>query len=96
MLSSDVYFHRVLADIDEMDERIRALQIYLAIKKVNVKLDHQAHLERIRDRFGEFKSRIEQMELDSDLIAVKNQQALETAGQQLIQAVDTLLEALRT
>ena len=88
------YLQHVEAEVGELASRVDLLKTRLARQKVGVKLQHNSELEYVRNRFEEFKRRVEELEEASDDQIEDARQASEAAWKDLQYAVDALLTAL--
>jgi hypothetical protein len=94
MQIKEAYLQRTVAEVEDLAERVAVLKARLAKQKVSVKLQHQWELDYVRNRFAEFKRRVEELENASDVDLEEAQKASELAWKDLQHAVDTLLSAL--
>jgi uncharacterized membrane-anchored protein YhcB (DUF1043 family) len=94
MQIKEMYLQRTVAEVEDLAERVAVLKARLAKQKVSVKLQHQWELDYVRNRFAEFKQRVEELENASDADLEGAQKASELAWKDLQHAVDTLLSAL--
>jgi hypothetical protein len=88
------YLDRVLDEVGVLASRVALLNGRFAKLKVSVKLEHYWELENIRNRFAEFKRRVEKLADADDQEAARLQEAAEATWKDLINAVDMLLAAL--
>jgi hypothetical protein len=94
MQLKEAYLQRVMAEVEDLTDRVALLKSRIAKQKVSVKLQHQWELDYVRNRFAEFKQRIEELENASETELEDAQKACELAWKDLQHAVDTLLSAL--
>jgi hypothetical protein len=94
MQLQETYLDRVTTEVEELASRMCLLKGRFAKQKVSVKLDHYWELEYVRNRFAEFKRRIEQLEDADDREIGRLQENVDQAWRDLIHAVDALLAAL--
>jgi hypothetical protein len=94
MQLQETYLDRVTTEVEELASRMSLLKGRFAKQKVSVKLDHYWELEYVRNRFAEFKRRIEQLEDADDREIGRLQENVDQAWRDLIHAVDALLAAL--
>jgi len=94
MLAKEAYLDRVVGEVEDLSSRVALLKGRFANQKVSVKLRHYWELEYVRTRFAEFKRRVQDLEDADDAQLDTFQDAAEVAWKDVMQAVDTLLEAL--
>jgi hypothetical protein len=94
MQLKEAYLQRVVTEVEELASRVTLVKARLAKQKVSVKLQYCWELEYVRNRFAEFKQRIEELEEASDEQIERAREATELAWKDLQHAVDTLLAAL--
>ena len=94
MQLKEVYLQNVVAEVEDLAGRVAVLKARIAKQRVSVKLQHQWVLDYVRNRFAEFKRRIEELENASDADREEARKASELAWKDLQHAVDTLLSAL--
>jgi hypothetical protein len=94
MQVKDAYLDHVLDEVGALASRVALLNGRFAKLKVSVKLEHYWELEDIRNRFAEFKRRVEELEDADDRELGRLQEAAEATWKDLIHSVDTLLAAL--
>lgn len=94
MQLKEAYLQRVVREVEELAARVALLKADIAKQKVSVKLQYCWELEYVRNRFAEFKRRVEELEDASDERLEDVQQATELAWKDLQHAVDTLIAAL--
>ncbi len=90
----EAYLQRAVREVEELAARVALLKSDIAKQKVSIRLQYCWELEYVRNRFAEFKRRIEELEDASDERLEEAQQATELAWKDLQHAVDTLLAAL--
>jgi len=88
------YLDHVLDEVGALASRVALLNARFAKLKVSVKLEHYRELEDIRNRFAEFKRRVEELADADDREAVRMQEVAEATWKDLIHSVDTLLAVL--
>jgi hypothetical protein len=88
------YSDPVLGKVETLATRVHLLKERMAKQRINVKLEHYWELEYLRSRFGEFKWRVEQLEEDDELQLKRDQDVIEASWNELMRAVDILLDAL--
>jgi chromosome segregation ATPase len=91
MLIKEVYLERVLAEVEEFAAKVALLKAKLAQEKPGVKLRYYWELEYLRDRFAEFRRRVEKLEDAEDEKLEELQESTETAWKDMKQAIETLL-----
>jgi hypothetical protein len=94
MLAKEAYLDRVVEEVEDLSSRVALLKGRFANQRVSVKLRHYWELEYVRTRFAEFKRRVQDLEDADDTQLDTFQDAAEVAWKDVMQAVDTLLEAL--
>lgn len=94
MQLKEAYLQRVVQEVEELTGRVAQLKAVIAKQKVSVKLQYSWELDYVRNRFAEFKQRVEELEDASDEHLEEAQQSAELAWRDLENAVDTLLAAL--
>ena len=88
------YSDPVLGKVETLATRVHLLKERMAKQSINVKLEHYWELANLRSCFGEFKWRVEQLEEDDDLQLKRDQDVIEASWNELMRAVDILLDAL--
>jgi predicted nuclease with TOPRIM domain len=88
------YLQRVVGEVEDLSERVAVLKARIARQKVSVKLQYHWELEYVRNRFAEFKRRVEELENASEAHLEEAQKTCELAWKDLQHAVDALLSAL--
>jgi uncharacterized membrane-anchored protein YhcB (DUF1043 family) len=94
MQMKEAYLQRVVAEVEDLAGQVAALKARIAKQKVSVKLQFNWELDYVRNRFEEFKQRIEELENASDAELDEAQKTCELAWKDLEHAVDTLMSAL--
>lgn len=94
MQLKEAYLQRVVAEVEDLAARVAVLKSRIAKQKVSVKLQYHWELEYVRNRFAEFKRRVEELEDSSEVHLNDAQESCELAWKDLQHAVDTLLSAL--
>jgi predicted nuclease with TOPRIM domain len=94
MQLKEQYLQQAVAEVEDLAERVAVLKARIAKQKVNVKLQHQWELDYLRNRFAEFKGRIEELENASEADLEQAHRACELAWKDVQHGVDTLLSAL--
>ena len=95
MLAREAYLDRITTEVEEVASRVAQLKGRFAKQKVSVKLDHYWELDYVRTRFAEFKRRVQELEDADELDLPRLQENVDIAWKELMQAVDTLMAALR-
>ena len=90
----EAYLDRVTTEVEDLASRVALLKGRFAKQKASVKLDHYWELEYVRTRFAEFKHRVEQLEDADNRELARLQRNVDTAWNDLMRAVDTLMSAL--
>jgi hypothetical protein len=85
---------QVVTEVEDLSSRVAILKDRFAKQKVSVKLEHYWELEYVRTRFAEFKRRVQDLEDADDCELPRLQESVESAWNDLIHAVETLLAAL--
>jgi hypothetical protein len=94
MQLKQAYLERAVGEVEELTARVALLKARIAKQKISVKLQYYLELEYVRNRFAEFKQRLEELEDASDERIEEAEAATELAWKDLKYAVDTLIEAL--
>jgi hypothetical protein len=94
MQLKEAYLQRAVAEVEDLAARVAVLKSRIAKQKVSVKLQYNWELDYVRNRFAEFKRRLEELEEANDDHLEEVQLAAELAWKDLQHAVDTLLSAL--
>jgi len=94
MQMKEEYLQRVVAEVEDLAVRVAQLKARIAKQKVSVNLQFNGELEYLRNRFADFKKRIEELEEASDDHLEEAHDAAELAWHDLEHAVDALLAAL--
>jgi len=94
MQMKEAYLQRVVAEVEDLADRVAQLKARIAKQKVSVNLQFNGELEYVRNRFAEFRKRIEELEDASDDRLEETHEAAELAWHDLQHAVDALLAAL--
>lgn len=95
MQLKEAYLDRDVGEVEDLASRVAILKSRFARQKVNVKLDHYWELQYVRTHFAEFKHRVMDLEDAEDSQLPKMQESVELAWKDLINAVETLMAALR-
>jgi hypothetical protein len=90
----EAYLQRVVAEVEDLTARVGVLKARIAKQKVSIKLQHHGELDYVRNRFAEFKRRVEELENASETQLEEAQKTCELAWKDLQHAVDALLSAL--
>lgn len=94
MQLKEAYLQRVVAEVEDLAAHVAVLKARIAKQKVSVKLQYHWELEYVRNRFAEFKKRVEELEDANEAQLEDAQKASELAWKDLQHAVDTLLTAM--
>ncbi len=94
MQLKEAYLRRAVAEVEDLAAHVAVLRARIARQKVSVKLQYHWELEYVRNRFVEFKRRVEELEDANEDRLEEAQKASELAWKDLQHAVDTLLSAL--
>ncbi len=94
MQLKEAYLQRVVTEVEDLAERVAMLKAQIAKQKVSVTLKHRWELEYVRNRFADFKRRVEELEEADDENLEDARKASELAWKDLQHAVDALLSAL--
>ena len=81
--------------VEELTERVAVLKVHIAKQKVGVTLRHRWELDYVRNRFADFKRRVEELEEASEANLEEARKASELAWKDLQHAVDSLVAALQ-
>jgi len=95
MLGREAYLDRITTEVEEVASRVAQLKGRFATQKVTVKMDHYWELDYVRRRFTEFKRRVQHLEDADELELPQLQVKVDAAWKELLEAVDTLMAALR-
>jgi hypothetical protein len=90
----EAYLQRVVAEVEDLAAHVAVLKARIAKQKVSVKLQYSWELDYVRNRFADFKQRVQELEEASDESLEDAQKASELAWKDLQHAVDTLLTAM--
>ena len=88
------YSDRIFREVEDIASRVHLLKERLAKQNVSVRLEHYWKLAHVRRTFAEFKRSVEQLEEDDDLQLKRDQDVIEASWNELMRAVDILLDAL--
>jgi len=94
MQMKEAYLQRVVAEVEDLADRVAQLKARIAKQKISVSLQFNGELEYLRNRFAEFRKRIEELEEASDEHLEEAHEASELAWRDLEHAVDALMGAL--
>jgi len=94
MQMKEAYLQRVVAEVEDLAGQVAVLKARMAKQKVSVNLQFNWELDYVRNRFAEFKRRVEELENADDAQLDEPQQTCELAWKDLEHAVDALLTAL--
>lgn len=94
MQLKEAYLQRVVTEVEDVAERVAMLKARIAKQKVSVTLQHRWELEYVRNRFADFKRRVEELEEATEDNLEEARKACALAGKDLEHAVDSLLSAL--
>jgi len=94
MQLKEAYLQRVVAEVEDLAAHVAVLKARIAKQKVSVKLQYHWELDYVRNRFAEFKQRVEELEDANEAQLEDAQKASELAWKDLQHAVDTLLSAM--
>ena len=94
MQLKEAYLQRVVTEVEDVAERVAMLKARIAKQKVSVTLQHRWELEYVRNRFADFKRRVEELEEATDDNLEEASKTCELAWKDLEHAVDSLLSAL--
>jgi len=89
------YLDLVVNEVEDLTSRITLLKTSFAQQKASVKLEHYWELENVRSCFREFKFRVAELQDSDDLQIERSHVAVEVARNDLVQAVDALLDVLQ-
>lgn len=96
MQLKEAYLERVRAEPEDLAARVALLKTRIAKQNVSVPLEHRWQLAWVRNRFENFKRRVEQLAEASEENLGEATMASELAWKDLECAVDALLSALRS
>jgi hypothetical protein len=94
MLVKKAYLERVVDEVEDLAARIALLKTRLAKQSIGVKMEAYWELEYLRNRFAEFKRRVEELEDATDERLDEAEAAVETVWKDVKNTLDSLLEAL--
>jgi hypothetical protein len=94
MQLKEAYLQRVVTEVEDLSARVAILKARIAKQKISVKLQYHWELDYVRNRFAEFKRRVEELENANETELEDAQKACEFVWKDLQHAVDTLLSAL--
>lgn len=94
MQLKEAYLERVVTEVEDVAERVALLKAQIAKQKVGVTLQHRWELDDVRNRFADFKRRVEELEEATDDNLEEARKACELAWKDLEHAVDSLVSAL--
>ena len=58
----EAYLQQVVREVEDLAERVAVLKARISKQKVSVTLQHRWELEYVRNRFADFKRRVEELE----------------------------------
>ena len=96
MQLKEAYLERVGAELEDVAARVALLKTRIAKQNVSVPLEHRWQLAWVRNRFENFKRRVEQLVETSEENLEEARMASQLAWKDLQRAVDALLSALRS
>jgi len=96
MQLKEAYLERAGVELEDLAARVALLKTRIAKQNVSVPLEHRWQLAWVRNRFENFKRRVEQLEEASEGNLEEARIASELAWKDLQRAVDALLSALRS
>jgi hypothetical protein len=94
MQLKEAYLQRVVTEVEDLSERVAVLKARIARQKVSVTLEHRWELEYVRNRFADFKRRVEELEEAEEDNLEEARKSSELAWKDLQHAIDALLSAL--
>jgi hypothetical protein len=94
MQLKEAYLQQAVMEVEDLSERVALLKARIARQKVSVTLQHRWELEYVRNRFADFKRRVEELEDANEDNLEEARKASELAWHDLEHAVDSLLSAL--
>jgi predicted nuclease with TOPRIM domain len=94
MQLKEAYLERVVAEVEDLAERVAVLKARIAKQKISLTLEPRSELEDLRNRFRDFKRRVEQLEEASEENLEEARKASELAGRDVQRALGALLSAL--
>ncbi len=94
MLAREAYLDHTLKEVEELAGRVNLLKSLLAEQTSLAKLKRNSELEAIRQRFAQFKGRVEELEEAPEERLEAIHEATELAWHELKQAVDSLLSEM--
>jgi hypothetical protein len=95
MAPSSSYRNELLNYVEVLNTQTRLLQIYFAGQKAHVKSQFYTELESVRSRFAEFRSLLEQTDIEDEVQVNQQMGAIEAARKGLMSAFDSLIAELR-
>lgn len=94
MQLKEAYLQQVVTDVEDVAESVAILKARIAKQRVSVTLQHRQELEYVRNRFADFKQRVEELEETTEDNLEEAGKVCELAWKDLEHAVDSLLSAL--
>jgi hypothetical protein len=94
MLAKEAYLDHTLKEVEELAGRVSLLKTMIAEQTTGAKLRRNSDLETIRNRFAEFKHRVEELEEAPEEKLESTREATELAWQDVKNAVDSLLSEM--
>ena len=91
----EAYLHQAVMEVEDLLKRVAALKARRAKQNVSVTVEHRAELDYVRNRFADFKRRIEELAEAGEENLEVARKASELARKDLQHAVDALSSALR-
>ena len=94
MQLKEAYLQQVVTEVEDVARRVAVLKARIAKQKVSVTLQHRWELDYVRNRFADFKRRVEELEEATEDNLEEARKACELAWKDLEHAVDSVLSAL--
>jgi hypothetical protein len=94
MQLKEAYLQRVVTEVEDLSERVAVVKARVARQKVSVTREHRWELEYVRNRFADFKRRVEELEEAEEDNLEEARTSSELAWKDLQHAIDALLSAL--
>jgi len=94
MQLKEAYLERVQAELEDLAARVAVVKARIVKQKVDLTLEHHWQVVSVRNRFRDFKRRVDELEEASEENLEEAGKASELAWKDLQQAVSALLSAL--
>jgi hypothetical protein len=94
MLAKEAYLDRTLKEVEELAGRVSLLKALISEQTTETKRKSNGDLEKIRNRFAEFKHCVQELEDAPEEKLESLREATELAWQDVKNAVDALLSQM--